>query len=546
MRNPFRRIARQNSQPAPATPVAAMIVQPPQPVEMLALDMAPNDPLLAYLLSARGPVEIEKLKMNSAALRGLREAGARLVAPLVGQGELIGLLNLGPRRSEQDYTSDDRKFLDDLATQAAPAVRVAQLVRQQQIEIRERERIEQELRVARIIQQTLLPKALPDLPGWRITAYWQPARAIGGDFYDFMLFEDGRLGIFIADVTGKGVPAALVMASVRSTLRATAERLIAPGAVLQRANDLICPDIPENMFVTCLYILLDPASGALRFANAGHNLPSLRTSADCLELRATGMPLGLLPGMGYEEKEALLAPGNSLLVYSDGLTEAHNPQGEMFGFPRLRDLLSNRPTEVDTIAYLNEHLTTFTGPGWEQEDDVTFVVVERSPADLLSAADAAASNSSTASPVQVLADFNIPSAPDNERDAVAQVAAAVAAVGLSDARRQRLETAVAEATMNAMEHGNQYRADRPVAVRVLTDGNELIVRITDHGGGQEIPDAEEPDLEAKLNGLQSPRGWGLFLIRSMVDEMRVHHDATHHIIELVLKLEGENNASPTL
>jgi hypothetical protein len=156
MRNPFRKQPQDEAaQPKPAEASAS----PAQvAAQILPLDFAPNDPLSAYLLSAGGPVDLERLKLDSPALDSLREAGVKLIAPLAGQGELIGLLNLGPRRSEQEYTADDRKLLGDLATQAAPAVRVAQLVRQQQIEAQARERLEQELRVARVVQQTLLPK----------------------------------------------------------------------------------------------------------------------------------------------------------------------------------------------------------------------------------------------------------------------------------------------------------------------------------------------------------------------------------------------------
>jgi hypothetical protein len=166
------------------------------------------------------------------------------VVPLVSQGELIGVINLGDRRSEQEYTSDDRKLLDDLTAQASPAVRVAQLVRQQRLEARERERIEQELKVARLIQQTLLPRDVPHLSGWDVAAYYQPAREVGGDFYDFLYFDDGRLGIIIGDVTDKGVPAALVMATTRTLLRVIGERLVTPGAVLERVNELLIDDIP--------------------------------------------------------------------------------------------------------------------------------------------------------------------------------------------------------------------------------------------------------------------------------------------------------------
>ena len=347
--------------------------------QILPLDFAPNDPLSAYLLSAGGPVDLERLKLDSPALDALREAGVKLIAPLAGQGELIGLLNLGPRRSEQEYTTDDRKLLGDLATQAAPAVRVAQLVRQQQIEAQARERLEQELRVARVVQQTLLPKELPELAGWQVAAYWQPAQAVSGDFYDFINLPDGNLGIVEADVTGKGVPAALVMASARGILRVAAEQDPAsPGKVLAHVNELLCPDIPPSMFVTCLYGVLNPHTGRFVFANAGHNLPAKCTVDAVVELRATGMPLGLLPGMTYDEYEGTLELGESILIYSDGLVEAHNPQGEMFGFPRLRTMACGLGSGAELIEHLRGALADFTGPGWEQEDDVTFVTLERS------------------------------------------------------------------------------------------------------------------------------------------------------------------------
>ena len=531
---------------APASPaqVAAQI---------LPLDFAPNDPLSAYLLSAGGPVDLERLKLDSPALDALREAGVRLIAPLAGQGELIGLLNLGPRRSEQEYTADDRKLLGDLATQAAPAVRVAQLVRQQQIEAQARERLEQELRVARVVQQTLLPKELPELAGWQVAAYWQPAQAVSGDFYDFINLPDGNLGIVEADVTGKGVPAALVMASARGILRVAAEQDPAsPGKVLAHVNELLCPDIPPSMFVTCLYGVLNPHTGRFVFANAGHNLPAKCTADAVVELRATGMPLGLLPGMTYDEYEGTLELGESLLIYSDGLVEAHNPQGEMFGFPRLRTMACGLGSGPALIEHLRGALADFAGPGWEQEDDVTFVTLERSGgAGELGSGGAEEQGSGGAEErgsggirtthyalrsMTLLADFIIPSAPDNEREAMERVAAAVAGLDLPADRLERLKTAVGEATMNAMEHGNRYDPDLPVAIRVQTTADELIVSITDHGGGQPIQEADAPDLEAKLAGLQSPRGWGLFLIRSMVDELRVTDDGVHHAVELVMKL----------
>ncbi len=493
-------------------------------IQSFDMDLSSDDPLLSYFLKASGVVEVDRLQLDSPALRMMKDAGIKLTVPLVSQGELIGLLNLGPRRSEQDYSTDDKRLLNTLATQAAPALRVAQLVRLQQIEARERERVEQELRVARVIQETLLPDTTPALEGWRVAAYWRPARAVSGDFYDFLEFPDGHLGVIVADVTDKGVPAALVMATARSLLRAAAERLVAPGEVLARANDQLCPDIPRNMFVTCLYLLLDPATGEFIFANAGHNLPLCSAHQGVIELRATGMPLGLLPGMRYSETGGRIEPGDRLLLYSDGLVEAHNANKEMFGFPRLREIVGAQPPGVDIINTLKQALAEFTGPEWEQEDDVTLLTIERDP---------------LGSGWKVLDEFSLPSQPGNELLAMRRVAELVRekALPFSAAKVERLKTAVAETTMNAMEHGNHYRADLDTKIQVLASSEALIVRITDYGGGVEIPEPVKPDLEAKLAGLQSPRGWGLFIIENMVDEMNVKSDATTHTVELVMKFE---------
>jgi serine phosphatase RsbU (regulator of sigma subunit) len=244
----------------------------------------------------------------------------------------------------------------------------------------ERERIEQELRVARSIQQAALPAAVPKLEGWHINPFYQPAREVGGDFYDFHLLSEGRLGLVVGDATGKGVPAALVMSSTRSMLRALARASnYSPGEVLEQVNDLLVSDIPPNMFVTCFYAILDPEIGRLRYANAGHDLPYLhRGRGEAEELRARGMPLGLMPGMDYEEKEIELDVGEGVFFYSDGLVEAHDPKGEIFGFPRLRALIAEHDEEAALGGFLLEELYSFVGERWEQEDDITLLTLRRS------------------------------------------------------------------------------------------------------------------------------------------------------------------------
>jgi PAS domain S-box-containing protein len=407
----------------------------------------------------------------------------------------------------------------------------------QQEEAQQRERIEQELRVARLIQQTFLPRSAPELGSYQIASYYRPAREVSGDFYDFLRLPDGRLGLVVGDASGKGIPAAMVMANTRSVLRTIAQGGdIAPGQVLEEANEILYPDIPPNMFVTCFYAILDPNTGSLTYANAGHDLPYLHRNGDAEELRARGMPLGLMPGMSYEEREVVVDAGESVLFYSDGLVEAHDPQGEMFGFPRLRALVAEHDEEEDSLVdFLLEELYSFVAEGWEQEDDITLVTLGKFGGTVTAPSSGAR---------RMISELSMPSEPGNERQATEEVARAVSGLGLPERTLQRLKTAVAEATMNAMEHGNRYDPDVPVKIQVWLLEESLLVRIIDRGGSPPpSPNATEvPDLEAKLAGMQTPRGWGLFLIKNMVDEVRVSGNPDHHTVELVMLLKGEDDA----
>jgi serine phosphatase RsbU (regulator of sigma subunit)/anti-sigma regulatory factor (Ser/Thr protein kinase) len=511
-----------------------------------AVEIAPSDPLFALLQASSGAVDTERLELESPALDQLREVGVRLIVPLVTQGELIGALYLGPRLSEQEYSSDDRRLLATLAAQAAPAIRVAQLVREQAAEAAERERYEQELKVAQLIQQQFLPRELPSLPEWQVAAYYGPARVVGGDFYDFIDLGEGRIGVVVGDVTDKGVPAALVMARTHSILRAEAPRLIAPSAVLARANELLVPEMPPRMFVTCLYGVLEPATGRFRFANAGHNLPYVRTADGVTELRATGLPLGLLPDIAYEETEAVVGPGDGVLLYSDGLVEAHAPDRQMYGFPRLREAMAIDDAGSRLLDRLLEGLHAFTGSAWEQEDDITLVTFRRSA---WAAADAWSEGRPEVdltrddvrpgvTEAPPLLAFTIPGAMGGERAAMQRVADAVAPLGLEPSRLDRLRTAVAETIMNAIEYGSQGDPDVPVDVRVDADAERIRVRVTDRALSGPVPDVEAPDLEAKLEGRQKARGWGLFLIRHMVDAMDVSSADGLQTITLTLARVG--------
>ena len=279
--------------------------------------------------------------------------------------------------TKQDEVGQLERHFNQMAEQLVESMAQRQILVEHNARHAERTRIEQEMRTAQHIQLSLLPKDVPALSGWQFTPYYKPAKEVGGDFYDFLSFDDGRLGIIIGDVADKGVPAALVMAITRTMLRTAAHGTSSPGEVLARVNNLLSADIPPGMFVTCFYGILDPGKGHLHYANAGHDLPYRRHSSGVSELRAIGMPLGMMPESNYEEQEAILAPGDSVLFYSDGLVEAHNPKYDMFGFPHLMELVAEHSCDTTLINFLLGELATFTGADWEQEDDVTMVVLNR-------------------------------------------------------------------------------------------------------------------------------------------------------------------------
>ncbi len=496
----------------------------------LALTISPEDPLREALLQAPGPLALGRFAASPAAGE-LLAARMESALALVDRGEVVGIIAL----SDYPQVLDERDLLAALAEQVAPVWRVAERLHQQDEQDSQHRRVEQEMQMARRIQQSFLPQGVPALAGWQITPFYQPAREVGGDFYDFITLADGQLGLVIGDVTGKGVPAALVMATTRTMIRVVAQHAGAPHKVLAQVNDLLCPDLPASMYVTCFYAALDPASGRLRFANAGHELPFHRQGEVVRELRAAGMPLGLMPAMTYVEEEAQLQPGDGLLLYSDGIVEAHNRRREMFGEDRLQHLVGSHAGGTALVNGTLADLANFSGADWEQEDDITMIAVQRSAA-------VADEEGPLPGDLRLVDAWSLPSAPGNERLAMHRVSQSARDLGLEPAQLAQLESAVAEATLNAMEHGNNYQADKPVEIEVLTAPSLLVVRITDQGNDpldwqrNFLLDAPTPDLTAKLAEEQSPRGWGLFLIKHLVDDVRVVSSPGHHVVELRVAL----------
>lgn len=268
------------------------------------------------------------------------------------------------------FSRQQLRMLQALCDHAAVAIHNA---RRLQLERAERAALDREAEEARSIQQALLPKSSPYIPGFVISGRSVPARTVGGDWYDFIPFEDGRWGIVLANVSGKGTAAALLMSATRGMLRSLAETCCSPGDVLTKLNELLVNDFPAGRFVTLVYAVLDPKKRVITFANAGHLLPLfIDDKAEHFLEVERGLPLGLANG-DYSETQVSLSKGSRLIFYSDGITEAENSQAEEFGLCRLVEhaiLL-----EASALSLVDEVQTFSNGSGVRDDASVVFIGV---------------------------------------------------------------------------------------------------------------------------------------------------------------------------
>lgn len=301
-----------------------------------------------------------------------------IALPLMVKGEAFGVMLVEEAAGGRRFRARRLEILTGMAQQAAIAIQ-NDLFQRQMVA---RERLETEIQLARQIQQTFLPKNLPHLPGWELSARWRTARQVGGDFYDLFQLPDGKLGLFIADVADKGVPAALFMALTRTLVRAAVLQTQSPAEALRRVNDLLYPDAEQGMFVTAVYGVLDSHTRRFICANAGHNPPLwLKQTASGVRLERltrTGMALGVELGVEMGERCIELSPGDVLLFYTDGLTESFSPDGEMFGEERLAALLCSLASypPAAMLDALEAALFDFTAQS-PLSDDVTLIAVRR-------------------------------------------------------------------------------------------------------------------------------------------------------------------------
>lgn len=308
--------------------------------------------------------------------------GALLCAPLKTQEQVLGVICEGRLAGQPDFTAGDEKLLMALAGQAAIALETARL---HQEEIKQ-QRLEEELAIGHEIQLSLLPDAFPVVPGWEFAAIYRPARQVGGDLYDFFQVPGPgkRLGIVIADVTGKGVPAALFMAFSRTLLRTEALNGRQPSSALRRANQSIVRDNRSHLFLSTFYGTLDTETGELVFANAGHNWPLWHQAAtgEVQRLTARGIILGIFKNIELEERSITVAPGDLVVFYTDGVTEARDAAGRLFDEERLRAAMAGVPagSAEQILQAVVQALEDFTGQA-PQADDFTIIVVRRQRGD---------------------------------------------------------------------------------------------------------------------------------------------------------------------
>ena len=345
--------------------------------------VAVDDGILGHCLTAGEPIHVKDVKNHPS----FRDAFSRytddvsaLLSPLRYAGKDLGVLVVARRHEDGCFTSNDFSVFRSAAEQSSFAIGNARIHR----EAHEKRAMEGELRNAREVQRILLPQADPVVPGFRISGTNLPARIISGDYYDYLDLGNHKFGIAIADVSGKGVPAGLLMAMCRSALRSVSPGEVSPSKALAAVNRQLFPDIREDMFISMAYGILDQTNGKLTLARAGHD-PALwyRKETGKVELlRSPGLALGIDSGVVFErvtrDQEVELKSGDCVLFYTDGMKEATNSEDEEFGMERMSEafrLAAPLGAEV-VLGRMQEELKQFTGEG-PQMDDITLVAIEK-------------------------------------------------------------------------------------------------------------------------------------------------------------------------
>jgi sigma-B regulation protein RsbU (phosphoserine phosphatase) len=298
-----------------------------------------------------------------------------LCAPLIVKSELKGMITVYNKKNAEGFSEEDLRFLAIIAAQSAQVIENARLYEEEQALLR----MQEQVRLAAMIQLELLPQTAPQIPGYDIAGKSIPAQSVGGDYFDFIPMDGARLAVCLGDVSGKGLPASLLMANLQATIRGQTLPNASASECLRRSNTLLFQSTDDEKFATVFYAILDPAQHRLLYSNAGHNDPFLFSTRRSAPLRLTtgGLVLGILPNFSFQEETIALERGDVLLIYSDGITEAVNAADEDFGEDRLIKLVQHSPLPAgELIEKIVAAIKAFSG-NVPQRDDVTLVVVKR-------------------------------------------------------------------------------------------------------------------------------------------------------------------------
>ena len=336
-----------------------------------------NQSLFAWMHERKEPVRMDEDSgsRSNAGLFGVPGPRSLLCVPLLVRGRLIGILSVCSKRDATGFTDDDERLLMIMAGQSAQVIETTRLHEEEQ----RLQRMREELRTAFEIQTQLLPKSAPQFDGYELAGRSLPAQTVGGDYFDYIGVDESRLSFCVADVSGKGLPAALLMSNVQATIRALSLSDSPVSGTLATANDLLYRSTGRGAFVTLWYGRIDRRTHRLRYANAGHNRPLLvRRDGSAAELQTAGLVLGFQPQWTYEEAEVLLSPGDLLAIYSDGVTEAMSPSREQYGEERFTALLRRYHDEsaANLADLVFEDVSRYT-EGSEQSDDMTLLLIKR-------------------------------------------------------------------------------------------------------------------------------------------------------------------------
>lgn len=333
-----------------------------------------NEPARLY----RSDPDAWYLMAGTAERYALDKMNAELLLPLPGRNRLMGVMALGPKRSQAAYSSSDLKLLQALASQTGLALEVSELARSLAMEAAQRERANREMEIAREVQERLFPQEMPDLPGATVAGFCRPALGVGGDYYDVIDLGDGRIGLAVGDVSGKGISAALLMASLRASLRGVT--LDGPrdfAKLMHKVNRLVYEASASNRYATFFFASYDPATRNLECVNAGHNPPVLLRGTETIRLEADGPVVGLLPFAPYTEQSLVLDPGDTLILYTDGISEAMTEDDEEWGEERM--IAAARTAKNKSAAEIMQAIFSaadaFTA-GAPQHDDMTLLVLK--------------------------------------------------------------------------------------------------------------------------------------------------------------------------